>query len=273
MTSPTNLQLWFVWGTSMNDIWAVGSGGTAVRYNGTYWVVVPTGTTSGLGCVHGTSSSNVFATTPLGAVYKFDGAGWAPFTNVSANNGACSWVAGNDDLFVSVYNHPSNSLYRVAPPAANDHLNTFSTGLFGSARMDGTSASNVWVAGGNTMHYDGSTVADEGYATDVYAFDHDTAYLTQGNSNFLKWTGPGQTQLINTGQSASFVTVTGTDEDRVFLTGGSSSFNTGAMVFYDGFGVVPMALPSGTKFLRDAWASPTGEVIAVGNNGTILLGQ
>lgn len=236
-------------------------------------MVVPTGTTSGLGCVHGTSSSNVFATTPLGAVYKFDGAGWAPFTNVSANNGACSWVAGNDDLFVSVYNHPSNSLYRVAPPAANDHLNTFSTGLFGSARMDGTSASNVWVAGGNTMHYDGSTVADEGYATDVYAFDHDTAYLTQGNSNFLKWTGPGQTQLINTGQSASFVTVTGTDEDRVFLTGGSSSFNTGAMVFYDGFGVVPMALPSGTKFLRDAWASPTGEVIAVGNNGTILLGQ
>jgi hypothetical protein len=257
----------------MNAIWAVGQGGTAVFYNGSYWSNVSTGTTYGLSCVHGTSPSNVFAVTALGEVYKFDGNSWSPFTTVPANNGACSWVAGPDDLFVSVYSHPSNTLYRVTPPNPNDPLQTLGGGVSGSWRMSGTSASDVWAAGNKTMHYDGVTVTDMGYATDVYAFDPDTAYLAQGATYFKRWTSQSGMVQLNTGVNTQFHAVTGTDVDRVFLTGGSQTQNQGAMVFYDGLGTVPVPLPANIDFLYHAWASPTGEVVAVGRNGTIVLGN
>ena len=47
---------------------------------------------------------------------------------------------------------------------------------------------------------------------------------------------------------------------------------TGAMMFYDGQGVVQEVLPAMTTYLNDVWASPSGEVFGVGMIGHIVRG-
>jgi hypothetical protein len=42
---------------------------------------------------------------------------------------------------------------------------------------------------------------------------------------------------------------------------------------YDGVGWVGATIPTGTKPLNAIWAARTGEVFAVGDNGTIVVGK
>ncbi len=61
MTSGTTEDLNRVWGTSADDIFAVGRNGTVLHYDGTSWTPMQSGTTEILRGVWGASSSDVFA--------------------------------------------------------------------------------------------------------------------------------------------------------------------------------------------------------------------
>jgi hypothetical protein len=62
VSSGTTQSLRGVWGTSASDVWAVGGSGTILHYNGTSWLSVTSGTrTQTLFGTWGTSSSNVWA--------------------------------------------------------------------------------------------------------------------------------------------------------------------------------------------------------------------
>ena len=61
MTSGTTKELFDVWGTSSTDVFAVGSGGTIVHYNGNTWSTMTSGTIQHFYGVWGTSSSDIFA--------------------------------------------------------------------------------------------------------------------------------------------------------------------------------------------------------------------
>jgi hypothetical protein len=62
---PNNLSAFHVltslWGTAANDIWAVGSGGTILHYDGTAWVPTPTGLQNTFFGVWGSSANDVWA--------------------------------------------------------------------------------------------------------------------------------------------------------------------------------------------------------------------
>ncbi len=49
-----------VWGSGAGDVWAVGSGGTILRYDGTSWKPVPSGTTDTLLAVWGSGSNDIW---------------------------------------------------------------------------------------------------------------------------------------------------------------------------------------------------------------------
>jgi hypothetical protein len=40
VTSPTNLGLYALWGAAANDIWAVGNSATVIHYDGSQWSTV-----------------------------------------------------------------------------------------------------------------------------------------------------------------------------------------------------------------------------------------
>ena len=61
LTSGTTSTLYGVWGTSATNVYAVGTDGTILRYDGTSWAAMTSGTTQELRAVWGTSAANVYA--------------------------------------------------------------------------------------------------------------------------------------------------------------------------------------------------------------------
>jgi hypothetical protein len=59
--SNTTSDLHAVWASAPNDAWAVGSGGTIVHWNGTEWQPVASGTSTDLLSIWGSSASDIWA--------------------------------------------------------------------------------------------------------------------------------------------------------------------------------------------------------------------
>ena len=76
---PVRLQ--DVWGISASDVWAVGSNGTILHYNGTTsWSNIPssfTGATQQLSGLWGNSASDVWAVGASGTIFHYNGTGWS----------------------------------------------------------------------------------------------------------------------------------------------------------------------------------------------------
>ncbi len=76
MTSGTDANLNDVWMHSPTLAYAVGSGGTVLRYDGNVWTPVDTGVTANLNGVWGTDPNNIYIVGTMGTVLHYDGSTW-----------------------------------------------------------------------------------------------------------------------------------------------------------------------------------------------------
>src|SRR5690348_10293964 len=76
-SSGVTANLSSVWGSSARDVFAVGSGGTILHYDGNAWTAQP-GQAADLQDVWGTSGTDVFAVGAGGAILHYDGRAWTP---------------------------------------------------------------------------------------------------------------------------------------------------------------------------------------------------
>lgn len=65
-----------LFGTGPRDVWAVGSGGTILHFDGERWAPSPSGTQRPLYAVWGSASDNVWAVGEYGTILHFDGSAW-----------------------------------------------------------------------------------------------------------------------------------------------------------------------------------------------------
>ncbi|MEW5735981.1 MAG: hypothetical protein AB1921_14080 [Thermodesulfobacteriota bacterium] len=75
MDSGTSSWLTGVWGSSGSDVFAVGAGGTVLHYNGSLWSPMDSGTTKTLSGVWGTSGTDVYAVGDE-IILHYDGSFW-----------------------------------------------------------------------------------------------------------------------------------------------------------------------------------------------------
>jgi hypothetical protein len=66
-----------VWGADAKNVWAVGDGGTIVKWNGSAWSAQPSGTSKDLYGVWGSDASNVWAVGDGGTIVKWNGSAWS----------------------------------------------------------------------------------------------------------------------------------------------------------------------------------------------------
>src|SRR5258706_11280011 len=85
-------------GTAPNDIWAVGSHGTTVHYNGKLWTVVPSGTTVDLLGVYTSGSRDAWAVGDTEVVLRWDGAAWSPVIAPSSGVLIGVWGSSQSDV-------------------------------------------------------------------------------------------------------------------------------------------------------------------------------
>lgn len=79
VTLPVTAPLRDIWGTSADNIYAVGDRGTVIHFNGTSWQAIDVGTTADLTEVVGTGPDDV-RLSGSGQRIHFNGAGWNPVT-------------------------------------------------------------------------------------------------------------------------------------------------------------------------------------------------
>ncbi|MBM4310654.1 MAG: DUF1566 domain-containing protein [Deltaproteobacteria bacterium] len=75
--TPTKRTISDAWGTDVNNLFAVGHGGTILRRSGGgAWLAMQSGTTANLNAVWGTALDNVYAVGAKGTVLHYDGSSW-----------------------------------------------------------------------------------------------------------------------------------------------------------------------------------------------------
>lgn len=74
---PQGNDLKAIWGSSANDVWAVGSVGTVLHFDGKSWRLVDSGTNADLTAIWGRAANNVWAFADDGSAIQFDGVKWS----------------------------------------------------------------------------------------------------------------------------------------------------------------------------------------------------
>jgi hypothetical protein len=289
MTSNTNVNLETVWGTSANAVWAGGSQGTALFYNGSQWQVRPVpqqAVGNYISAFHGTAANNVYALAYTSLIH-FDGNAWSFVADFSL---ACTrttglYATGNatNDVYVSCWVGGSvnaQDLYLVDGTGKITSVGGFSDGscFNDSHGIWGFSPTNIYMAGCKTHQWDGTKMnllTGGVFSTELWAANPMALFTVdyendQSSSAVQLWNGMTWTPL-NTGFNGTLTGLWGTASNRLFVSAYDSSYK-GAILYYDGVGFTRQTLPSGLGSLQAVWAAPSGEVFAVGAGGLIVKG-
>jgi hypothetical protein len=155
---PQGNQLSGTWSAASNDVWAVGSAGTIMRWNGTAWSSVWSGSTQDLTAVWGTSASDVWAVGAAGTILHWTGFAWASLPSGTTNRLDAVWGSSATDAWaVGV----AGTILRWNGTAWASVPSGITAGRLKG--VWGSSATDVWAVGDDgggfslILHFDGTT--------------------------------------------------------------------------------------------------------------------
>lgn len=226
--TPVSENLNAIWGVDASHAFAVGQNGTILFFNGSSWAAQASPTTQSLNDVWGTSATDVYAVGQQREVIHFDGASWDTMS-----------VATGIEALYSVWGSSSHDIYATGLGKKLLHYNGTAWGevqtnsSFALNAVWGTDSMDVFVVGGNgaASHYDG-----------------------------LAWSN------IDIGESLFPNTVWGTATTDVYAMGFAAGAASPAY-HWDGFSWTPVDMHSYKGFTRVFGVD--GAVFAVGQAGLI----
>jgi uncharacterized protein YijF (DUF1287 family)/uncharacterized membrane protein len=233
MDGGTTTNLSAVWGSSANDVFAVGASGTILHYDGSSWQAMDSGAKVWLRGVWGSESGDVFAVggtfypcpdEPEGEIMSYDGSRWVKMLDGKFFSGV--WGNGSKDVFV------------VGPFGPLHYGGSSWKYHFPDCDEPGPSLADVWGLG----------------PTDVFAVGTSGIFHYDGNA----W------EEMDPGTSSLLRTVWGSGPNDVF-----AAWSHGTIVHYNGSRWTEMNSPT-SEALQDIWGSGPDNVFAVGNYGTIV---
>jgi len=274
--TPTGNSLLAVWAPAPDNAWAVGSGGTAIRYNGSGWAGVLTGINTTLNDVWGSASDDVYAVGSSARVIHYDGIAWdtiPTFASPASLVFSAIWGSSPNDIFAAggnqIYHYDGSSW----SPQATLPTNTFD--------LWGWSANDVWAVGlgGQIYRYDGSswgaaTSPTSSELQGVWGTGPNDVYVVGNSGLVFHWDGGGWTQQA-TGVDTFFwyyKDAWGTSASEVYFVAANFAVtDDGIVVTYDGADWTTVVNNTGADLFGVSGIS-TGAVWAVGGAGKILRG-
>jgi len=268
-TSGTTQDLNGIWGAAANDVWAVGNAGTVAHYNGTAWSVTTLATAANFRGVWGSAANNVYIVGDTGAVWRWNGSTWGG-------------VAG------------------VATAATKEGLLRNLNAVWGS------SATDVYFVGdtGIIVHGDGITWTQQPYETGFPI--HRDLHGIWGTSPTDVWAVAKHTVILHNNGVIDTIPDYPSPPDSLFYTSGWDHMNVDGLtdllaIHGTGVGDIYAVSDSGEVFhqneqllgdggagagfwsrmstaapqsavLRGIWAGSSTEVFIVGNNGLFVRG-
>lgn len=150
-----------LWGTSASNVVLVEADGLILRYNGSQWTDMNSGTGSFLASVWGSSASSFYAVGETGTILQYSGGTWNAVASGSSADLGGVWGSSSSDVFAvgSEWGSDSTS-HGVILHRAGGAWGPMGIGatpaLLG---ICGSSASNVFAVGdgGTILHFNGSS--------------------------------------------------------------------------------------------------------------------
>ena len=269
---PQGNTLQAVWGSGPNDVFAVGSYGTILHYDGIEWQVMDSGTTQNLNGVWGSSGADVFAVGSGGTILHYDGAIWHPMSSGTTRDLNGVWGSSTNNVFAVGSNGTirryDGSLWRSMSSGTTNTLN----GIWGSA------ANDIFVVGdkGTIRRYDGSVWRALSSNTSL-----DLLAVWGSSSSNVFAVGDLETVLYYNGYSWAVMTsgyshgvysgVWGTSSSNVYVTRTFCDVLScgGTIIHYDGNTWNSIAAGP-ARYLSGVWGSSSSDIFVVGNGGTVL---
>ncbi|MCP4352538.1 MAG: hypothetical protein GY795_44330 [Desulfobacterales bacterium] len=228
MASVSYNYLRAVWGSSGNNVFAVGEGGVILHYNGTLWTEMASGVTEDLRDVWGSSGNNVFAVGEKGVILRYNGSSWIKAQPVTLSSLNSVWGSSENDVFAA-------------------------GGTWGTVTM---------------LHYDGEKwtqmQADSiNIPYDIWGSSGNNAFAAGNSGSVLHYTG-GAWKEMATNASQYLQGIWGSSGKDVYAVG-----MEGTILRYSSSGWTEL-VTGVSKDLYGVWGSSENDVFAVGNSGTVI---
>ena len=297
-----------IWGPSSDNLFATGTGGIVMRYDGQKWRLTQTPVTENLNAIWGTDAGHVWAVGADGVVLFFNGSSW---TKQNSNT---------DKTLNDVWGNWDMDVYAIGQEREIVHYDGVAWDTMAVANGDeilyslwGSSVHNIYATGvgKNLLHYNGTSWGEVQTNASftlnaVWGTGSTDVFAVGGNGAAVHWDGLAWSN-IDIGEGLFPNTLWGTSTSDVYAMGVASGAGHNAF-HWDGFSWSPVEMntidgvrgvfgvgneviavgqvgmihrKSGAEFLPEpggniadleaAWVSPDGsEAFAVGDLGTIL---
>jgi hypothetical protein len=272
-----------VWGSGPTDVFAVGSDGNIVRFDGTTWTKMFSGTLVSLNAVWGSSSSDVWAVGDQGVIKHFDGTAWTAVNSPITDNLTGVWGASADAVYAVGYTSSREGTTAALIRFDGQSWSVVASGLpAGSVtsktgNITGTSGSDVYFGAGTgpLYHYDGARAPSP--VSDVPVMKQT---LSRALDRMPFYAGPWGSAATGVHLLGAEMTILKLEDGRwhvshgfiagldVWAASGDVAFRVGeygSILRYDGRGWRMMPTPSSAK-LTSVWGSSASNVYAVGSN-------
>jgi hypothetical protein len=257
-----------VWGTSATDVWAGGSGGTIIHWDGATWVATNIPGKNTFHNIVGSSANDVWAISATDSIYHAIGFSgptteWvkapSPFENPWETVPVfAAWASPGGDLRLGTrrYNlvdsegnmQSGNQFTKTIVDGATAWI-----GYPGTATVNalwGVSADDVWLAGDNSN--------DQKWQLGMTLHGRKDP---DGGAGALRWTE------VDSQSSVILDCIWGTGANDVWTVGDKGTIRHITNANAERWDIVPS--PTG-ELLRSIWGSGANDVWAVGDNGAII---
>jgi len=273
---PAEAQRWYDYAPDFQAVafsgdgrgWAVGTGGSIYRYDGTTWSNYPSPTSEQLGSVTTTSNSEAWAVGGDGIILHFSAGQWLTATSPVTGYLTTVRFAAPTDGWTMGYNgaaaHWDGNSWTVAHLT---NLNVYA--------IDFLSPTEGWAAGDTTLHYNGSTWTvnhdiDTNRLFGVSVVSPSDAWGAAQDGNMWHWNGT-QWSAVMVSAPAEFDAVRMVSANDGWAVGGHhfAVTNSSFIYHYDGVSWTTVTDPAVRALIGLACADAS-HCTAVGDHGTIL---
>jgi hypothetical protein len=265
--SPVTSTLRSVWGSSGDNVFAVGDSGKVIRYDGSTWTEIQNLASASdiLRGVYVHSETSVFVVGSGGKIFRYNGTQWETMNSNVTDNLRDVW--------------------------GSSETNIFAVGDWGTiVRYDGTG----WT----------KTIASEEYLWGVWGSSGDNVFAVGNAGVIFRYNGSGWSEIVSSA-SKPLKAIWGSSGSNIFAVGDSGTLvhndgskwtamnvstdfgnlsgisgisendvyavsSSGKIIHYDGTSWTEMVNPV-AKGLWGIWGSPDGDMFAVGDGGTVLF--
>ena len=262
-----------LWGTSAQDIYAVGAQGAMFHWDGGGWTQQATLAKNDWRGIYGVNAQNIFAVGLGGNAAVFDGLTWKVvpvmgnqnLTGVFAAQGAVT--PGNSGGVVAFASSQSGIYQYNATSGWLQTGNLFSNFL----AIHGSDAAHMWAVGmtGALAAWDGTSWKSQTSGTsialrDVWAASSTLVYAVGEKGIILKYDGKAW-KPMSSGVTTTLSSVWGNAGDDVWAVGAR-----GVVLHYNGKTWAKLPGQALDKLLDAVWTTPAGDFFALGEQELLI---